>query len=75
MSKRNGDTSGRTHTYVASFSGGQPAPMSVQAERFEVEAGADQATFYTGGAVTAIVRGGWLAIVQQPDPPEPESQS
>jgi hypothetical protein len=68
MSSRREETKlrqGPSHTYIVRFPADQPAPLTVQADSFEAEA--DAVTFTTDGNVSAVVRGSWVSVVQQPD--------
>ena len=68
MSKRREEIEhrqGPAHTYTVKFPGDSPPPLNIQADGFEAEA--DTLTFMTDGAVSAVVRGTWVAVVQQPD--------
>jgi len=68
MSNRREETKlrqGPSHTYTVKFPGDQPPPLKVQADSFEIEA--DAVTFTTDGAISAVVKGNWIAVTQDPD--------
>ena len=61
---RTGKPGGPSHTYTVKF-WRHAAALKVQADSFEIEA--DAVTFTTDGAASAVVKGSWIAVTQDPD--------
>ena len=51
-------------TYVVRYQANQGDPLNISADSFKVDE--DVITFTTGGTTTAVVRGAWVAVTQNP---------